>query len=83
MKNTVRAFRRHLFAKIKWRMAKMGKQVYHLDEAEITPKWVAHMAETHGKPCSCPLCGHHRRYQGPRPSEKRHLVEDPVATVAD
>ncbi len=38
---------------------------------EPTPTHVGHIADTHGKPCSCYGCGNARAWEGPTMQERR------------
>jgi hypothetical protein len=42
-----------------------------VDPSGVDEHWLHQMAETHGKPCSCKLCSHGRRWNGPTIAEKR------------
>jgi hypothetical protein len=49
---------RHLYVRI-WQV-RLGR--HDLPPPEPPARWVAHMAETHCKPCSCSGCGNARRH---------------------
>jgi hypothetical protein len=53
---------RHLYVRI-WRVKPNGTPgQWGYRPAEPSARWVAHMAETHCKPCSCTGCGNARRH---------------------
>jgi hypothetical protein len=38
-----------------WWVGKSGERL-------VTPRYIGHMASTHGKPCSCHMCGNPRKF---------------------
>lgn len=58
-----RAFRRHQARLAKRRAYNFLKTWWGLEDP--TPQHVGVFASTHCKPCSCPLCGHARKWEGP------------------
>ena len=70
-----RSRRRGLMATLKRRMRMIGASIMHSEPQTLTARWVAKMAETHGKPCSCYICSPKREHQGPPISERRRTGE--------
>ena len=47
------------------------RKILARDGFDITPEIVGLWASTHGKPCSCILCGNPRRYCGERTRQEK------------
>ena len=77
-----RSRRRRFMETLKRRMRMIGTSVMHADPQSVTQRWIAKMASTHGKPCSCYLCTRSRAYHGPPIGDRRRLdreLPDPQA----
>ena len=72
--------RRHLLERMKKRVAKThAGWMRHCDEAEKA-KHIGRIANTR-TPCSCPMCGHKRKWEGATIQERRAAAgDDPTVT---
>ena len=57
-----RAYRRKEISKAKQRAYKVLKDSWAYNPEDIDPKNIGKVASTHGKPCSCYMCGNPRKY---------------------
>ena len=68
-----RSIRRHHQQVAKERARFIGRVVWKIGVEFVTDRWVAQMAETHGRPCSCYLCSRRRSLNGPPISDLRRM----------
>ena len=57
-----RSYRRAEEVKAKRRAVKVLKDSWDYDPEDINPRNIGKIASTHGKPCSCYMCGNPRRH---------------------
>ena len=57
-----RAARRAQKDKNKKKAKRIMKESWHCEGGLMDPRHVGKTASTHGKPCSCPMCGNPRRH---------------------
>ncbi len=73
---TGRAFRRSQVLKAKKKAVWVMKNSWGYRDKDVTPAGVGIVAGTHGKPCSCTLCGNPRRHFGELTIQERRQCND-------
>jgi hypothetical protein len=56
--------------------AHLGYSDSYGSRTDPSEKWLGGMVSTHGRPCSCYLCGNRRRFFGPSIAERRAVAGD-------
>lgn len=68
-----RAFRRNQTIRAKRKALIVLKDSWDYNPKDVDPRNIGKVASTHGKPCSCWMCGNPRRYFGELTVQERRF----------